>query len=89
MFSEDDMSQAFSGGSVPPRPGTTSDPIPEPEPPGEPRIRATLHERTRWKQLFRDAVTLTLDTLDDAGDRMSRELGLHKPPVQPKPEDTI
>lgn len=82
MFSEHDTPQAPFGDTSRPGEPAAGSTIPEPEPPGEPRIRATLHERTRWKQLFRDAVTLTLDTLDHAGDRVSRELGLHEPRVK-------
>jgi hypothetical protein len=86
MYSEHDPAPGFAGGSTPPRdPGATSAAGNEPEPPGEPRIRATLHQRTKWKELFKDAVTLTLDTLDEAGDRMRKDLRLDAQP--PKADD--
>lgn len=87
MYSEHDPASGFAGESMPPRdPAASSSAANEPEPPGEPRIRATLHERTKWKQLFKDAVTLTLDTLDEAGDRMRKDLRLDTPPA-PKTDD--
>ena len=79
MFQDHDTSTDFTGGATPPHEAARESAT------GEPRIRAKLHEPIEWKQLFRDALRLTLDTLDDAGDRMGRELGLRN--QQPKPDD--
>lgn len=87
MFSEHGTTSDSFGGSTPPRDPATAGATGEPEPPGEPRIRATLHDRTRWKQLLKDAATLTLDTLDHVGDRVGRELGLRDSAV--KQDDAV